>query len=350
MLLDRLGRLRNTSPESHWAVRPSGDDRYRDELAWDASVGADVEDEDAVTSPARAVPPLPMAGTSASSLRRHPFLIVLPTLLLLAAGIIAGNKRPLTYTAAATINVGKSDIATQATPGYVTAAEALATTYSRLVSSHYVTVPAGLATKQSASTAASHLTGAPIPSEPTFTVTATGSSSNAAVGLNRAAISALRRYVSRNASQQGGPKQLLAKYNAAQTRADQLRLTSQTLSDRFSATRTSTLGTTTTNPPGTTGPNVTQAQVTQAKVAAQAAALQAQALSNQYLNLAGTAVAPTLDVLTTPDGTATSNRTQNIEKYGIIGGVAGLIVGVAFAALVSGIETSRARRRVGWLA
>ena len=53
-----------------------------------------------------------------------------------------GAAKAPTYTATATINVGKSDIATQATPGYLTAAEALASSYSRLVaSSQNIAVP-----------------------------------------------------------------------------------------------------------------------------------------------------------------------------------------------------------------
>lgn len=63
--------------------------------------------------------------TLASAVRRHPFLTVLPAVVLLAAGIVAGVKKHPTYSATATINVGKADINTQATPGYVQASEAL---------------------------------------------------------------------------------------------------------------------------------------------------------------------------------------------------------------------------------
>src|SRR5215475_513841 len=73
--------------------------------------------------------------TLASSVARHPFIVLLPAILLLAAGIVVGGKKHPTYSAAATINVGKADIATQATPGYVQASEALAASYSRLVTS-----------------------------------------------------------------------------------------------------------------------------------------------------------------------------------------------------------------------
>jgi hypothetical protein len=267
--------------------------------------------------------------TLASAVRRHPFLTVLPAILLLAAGIAVGAKKHPTYSATATINVGKSDIATQATPGYVQAAEALATTYSRLVMSQHVSIPAARTLHESSAVVGAALTSVPVPTEPTFTITATGSSPQAAVNLGNAAIHVLQRFVNRSATQQGGPSQLLALYERAQTHADQLQQTSNTLQARFVAQL----------------PGVTQTQVTQARVSAQAAALQAQALSSQYLSLASTGTAPTLDVLINPTGSTSSDRKTNIEKYGIIGGAAGLLIGIALAAFVGSLGARRRTKR-----
>ncbi len=175
----------------------------------------------------------PSGSTSlASSVRRHPFLVLLPTLLLLAAGIYVGNKKHPTYSATATINVGKSDINTQATPGYVTAAENLASTYSRVVQSQHVVNPAARALNQPVAAVSSHLTSTPIPNEPSFTITAKGSSSASAVALAHQAVVSLQRFVDQSASQQGGPSQLLAKYQSAQNLANQLELKASTLKAR----------------------------------------------------------------------------------------------------------------------
>jgi capsular polysaccharide biosynthesis protein len=222
------------------------------------------------------------------------------------------------------INVGKSDINTQATPGYVTAAESLASTYSRLVSSQHVTVPAARALRESPAVVSADLSAVPIPNEPTFTITATGSSPEGAVALANATIRALDRYVARSQTQGGGPSQLLAQYTAALSRADRLQQLSDRLQGRLSA-----------NLPG-----VTPAQVTQAKVDSQVAQLQAQALGNQYSSLISNGIAPTLDVLTTPS-TPTTNRTSNIEKYAVVGAVAGLALGIALAGLVGSVEARR---------
>ena len=272
--------------------------------------------------------PQPDRLTPGGAIGRHPFLVILPLVLLLAAGIVVGNRKPLTYSATATINVGKSDINTQATPGYVQASEALATTYSRLVTSQHITNPVSRAVGESSATVASQLSSVPIPSEPTFSITAAGSSAAVAVRLANATVSALQKYVNRSATQQGGPAQLLNRFRRADTIAETLLQTSQTLAGRFAGHV----------------PGVTSAQVAQARVASQTAQLQATALSNQYLNLASSGVAPSLDVLVNPTGTTTTNRTSNIEKYGIIGGVGGLVIGIALAGLASGIGSLRRRR------
>jgi capsular polysaccharide biosynthesis protein len=265
--------------------------------------------------------------TLARAIGRHPFVVILPAIVLLAAGIVVGAKKPPTYSAVATVNVGKSDIVTQATPGYVQAAEALATAYSRLVTSQYVATPAAKVLHLSPAAASSDLTAVPIPNEPTFTITATGSSPSRAAGLANAAVAALQRYVRRTASQQGGPTQLLNKYRNAQELADGLQQTSNRLSGLLAAH----LG------------GVSQAQVTRARVASQIAALQAQALSGQYLSLASSAVAPVLSVLISPNGSTTVNRTSNIEKYGVVGGIGGFVIGIALAGLVGSVGDRRRR-------
>lgn len=271
----------------------------------------------------------------AAAVRRHWILTLLPVVILLAAGIVAGAKKAPTYTATATINVGKSDIATQATPGYLTAAEALASAYSRLVDSQNVAVPAAQAVHESPGAALSQLTAVPIPGEPTFTITATGPSSAKATALANSAVTALQHYVTVSATQQGGPAQLLTRYQSAQRTAYLLQQRAGSLQGKLNA-RNSGLT--------TTGPKVTQAEVANAKVAAQIASMKAQALSSQYLNLTQSGVAPSLDVLVSPTGATATNRTTNVEKFAVIGAVAGLVIGIAFAGLAEGAGSGRRRR------
>jgi hypothetical protein len=269
----------------------------------------------------------PPSRSLGSSIARHPFLAILPAIFLLAAGIVAGTKKHPTYSASATINVGKSDIITQATPGYVQAAQVLASSYSRVVMSQHVSVPVAHALGESVGAVSTHLVAAPIPDEPTFTITATSSSSQGAIKLDNAAVNAVVHFANVSQTQQGSPSQLLSQYVADQSRADALHSKSASLAGKMSS--------------GVGG--VTQAQVTKAQVAAQVAALQAQAAGAAYSSLTENGVAPVLDVFDTATD-ATGNRTTNIEKYAVIGLVAGLVLGVALAALVGGLEARRVAR------
>lgn len=263
-----------------------------------------------------------------SAITRHPFLALLPAIFLLAAGIAVGAKKHPTYSASATINVGKSDIITQATPGYVQAAQVLASSYSRVVMSEHVSVPVARALGEPPSAVSAHLTAVPIPDEPTFTITGTSTTPQGAIAISNAAVNAIVKFANVSQTQQGSPSHLLARYTAAQNRADSLHSKSASLAGKLSS--------------GVGG--VTQAQVTKAQVASQVAALQAQADGNAYTTLAENGVAPVLDVFN-PATSADSNRNSIIQKYAVVGLVAGLVLGLALAALVGGLEARRARRR-----
>jgi hypothetical protein len=283
----------------------------------------------------------PPRFTLAGAVRRHWFLTLVPVVLLAAVGVFAGHSKKPTYSATATVNVGKSDINTQATPGYLVAAEALASSYSRLVQSQHIAVPAAKKVGESPAQAGSQLTAVPISSEPTFTITATGSSPARASALASAAISALKGFVARTATQGGGTAQLLAAYRKASSTALSLEAELRKLQAHAAPLDPSTA--TVTTPDTNTVP---QTQITAAKVAAQTAQLQAQALSGQYLNLAQGGVAPTLDILIAPTGETTTNRTTNMEKFGIVGAVGGLVIGLAFAALAGAVDVRRTRRAI----
>jgi capsular polysaccharide biosynthesis protein len=264
----------------------------------------------------------------AGSIARHPFLALLPAIFLLAAGIVVGAKKHPSYSASATINVGKSDIITQATPGYVQAAQVLASSYSRVVMSDHVSVPVAQALERPVGFVSSHLVAAPIPGEPTFNITATAAARQDAVNLANAAVNAIVKFANTSQTQQGSPSQLLSQYTKAQGTADRLHSKAGSLQAKLRL--------------GLSG--VSQAQVNKVQLAAQIAGLQAQAFGNAYTTLLQNGVAPVLDVFSQATST-TSNRTSNIEKYAVIGAVAGLVLGLALAALVGGLENRRASHR-----
>lgn len=258
---------------------------------------------------------------------RHPFLVILPMILLLAAGIVAGSKKKPTYSATAMINVGKSDIITQATPGYVQAAQVLASSYSRVAMSQHVAVPVARTLGEPVAYVSNHLTAVPINGEPTFSITGTGKSAGSAIRLTNAAVNAVVKFSNVAQTQQGSPSQLLSRYQRAKATADRLHTKAGILQGQIQA-----------------GLGGSRAQVNRIQVAAQTADLQAQAYGSAYATLLQNGSAPVLDVFN-PAMNATTNRTSNIEKYAVVGGVAGLVIGLALAAFVGGLQERRALRR-----
>ncbi len=167
--------------------------------------------------------------------------------------------------------------------------------------SQHVSVPVAHKLGEPVGTVSSHLTAVPIPGEPTFTITATGSSAQQAISLANAAENAVVKFSNVSQTQQGSPSQLLSRYVKAQATADRLHAKAGKLQGELSA--------------GLGG--VTQAEITKSQVAAQTADLQAQAYGNAYTTLLQNGAAPVLDVLD-PAMSATSNRTSNIEKYAVL--------------------------------
>ena len=281
--------------------------------------------------------------TLAAAVRRHPVLTVVPAIVLLAVGIVVGVKQPPTYSATATINVGKSDINTQATPGYVQASTVLASTYSRLVISQHISVPAARAVHQSAAAVGANLTAVPIPTQPTFTITATGHSPQAAVKLTNAAVSALQGFVDRSATQQGGTTQLLAKYDRVHpcrsAAADQPHPSAHACAPAGRPHPDS--ADSDTSHPGTGDPGTGHTGTSRRRGRLPPGG----GIGQPDLSLAQNGSAPTLDVLISPTATTASNRTSNIEKYAVIGAVGGLIIGIALAALVSNVRVRPRIRR-----
>jgi hypothetical protein len=88
---------------------------------------------------------------------------------------------------------------------------------------------------------------------------------------------------------------------------------------------------------------VSQQRLRNARLAAQVANLQAQAASNQYNASATVPRGATLDVLNPATG-ATSDRNAIAERYGLIGALGGLVIGIVLVTLFGRLR-ERARRR-----
>ncbi|HEY1568187.1 MAG TPA: hypothetical protein VGF68_14265 [Solirubrobacteraceae bacterium] len=278
-------------------------------------------------APPAAAPAAPPASRSVSlgtALRRYPILALLPVVVLAAAGITLGLRRPSTYTASTTINVGAPDINSQATPGYALAEQTLASAYSREVTSQFVVNPLARRMHVSHAAIASRLSSSAVPSSPTFTINATGPNQQSAVALAGAATSALRHYI--NVLNQGetSSNQLLTRYRNAERTADQLSSESGRLAGKNSV-----------NPGSVSGKRRREA-----KVASQVAQLQANALGQQFTTGSTSSRGAIIQVLN-PAAAATSDRNSITERYGVVGAAAGLLLGAALVLLVANLRRKR---------
>jgi hypothetical protein len=259
-----------------------------------------------------------------TALRRYPVLALLPAVVLAAAGITLGLRRPPTYTASTTLNVGTPDINSQATPGYVQAEQTLASAYSREVTSQFIYKPVANRLHVSQAEVASRLSSSAVPSSPTFTINATGPSQRNAIALVGAATTALQRYINVIDQGENSSAQLLNNYRAAQQEANRLTAVSGSLDGQNSVS------------PG----SVSSARRAQAKLAAQVAQLQANTLAAQYSNGSTMSRGAIIQVLN-PASSATSDRRTITERYGVIGAAAGLVLGAALALLVANLRRRR---------
>jgi len=257
-------------------------------------------------------------------LRRFWWLIVGLAVLLGAAGVYVGANRGATYTAAASVNVGRVDIRSQALPGYMTAAQALAASYSRVATSDRAAAEIGRRLRLSPQTVAGRLAAAPVPKAPIFVITARGPSAAAAIGLANAATDQIKRYVSSTDAGDAAATGILSAYRKQARRAASLKLKIRGLRSE-----------------GAAASAISRAQLAlqTSRVRLQGLSTQYQAQSQEVLSTAG------IEVLDRPTR-AVSNHSKTIKQYGAAGAVAGLLLGVALAL---GLERwmTRRRRRTG---
>jgi hypothetical protein len=256
-----------------------------------------------------------------TALRRYPVLALLPVVVLAAAAITLGVRRPPSYTAATTMNVGAPDINSQATPGYVQAEQTLASAYSREVASQFVYKPVANDLRISEAQVASRLSSSAVPSSPTFTINATGPNPQSAITLAATATRELQHYINVLDQGENSSAQLLSRYRSAQREAD-----------RLSGISGNLIGQNNVNPGSV---SLTRRQ--EAKVAAQVAQLQANSLAQQYTNGSTMSRGATIQVLN-PAASASSDRRSITERYGVIGAAAGLVLGAALALLVANLR------------
>lgn len=268
------------------------------------------------------------AGPSiARAVRRYPLVVALPALLLLGSAIALGLTRAPTYTSTATLYVGRLDVASQAIPGYVTAATTLASAYSRIAESPQVLVPTAGRLRTSYSNLVGHVVATPIPESPVFRISADASSAALAVELTQGTTSEIGAFALKAGSVTGGSDAILARYRSAAVRANRL----HARVGRLRAARK-----------GVFAP-VSSTRLDAAQVDSQTADLQVQTLGGEYANSRQNSRGVVITVLN-PATTAASDRQSVLQRLAFIGFFGGLVIGVGLAILLYSRRHARERR------
>jgi hypothetical protein len=202
--------------------------------------------------------------------------------------------------------------------------QAIAASYSRVVSTEPVTTRAGREAGIGAGEARDRLSASPVPSSTLIEVEATGPNERDAVALANAGAESLITYVQR-VERAGGSGDLLDRFRAAQRRVARLERRVQSLSRGPDARRR-------------------REQRNDAQIDLEAARLTAQNAANTYrLNEGASPASASLSLLA-PAADADSDYREKLEQLILLGVAGGLVVGLCLALLRANRRALRSLR------
>lgn len=272
--------------------------------------------------------------TLLQSVRRRPLLAIIPTILLVIAAVALALERDPVYTSEARLIVGRLDLNQPgALGGYATATQAFATTYSRAVGAQEVIQKVSRETGLDPFEIRSRLDATPIPQSPVFRIIAVGSSPTAAISVANGTSDALVDYVKKtNESPNPESPKLLKEFRDYQvdvSRAEQALGAAKRRLEARDTTR-SRLG------------------VADAQGRFAAAQLRADAASEAFTqSRTGSSATQGVTILA-PATFATNDRSVKLQIYVFVAVIAGVLLGIALAAIVEDRSLRRSlRTRVG---
>jgi uncharacterized protein involved in exopolysaccharide biosynthesis len=264
----------------------------------------------------------PMQGQSqpnplTRAIGRHKLLVVACAVVLAVIGAAAGAAGKSTYTAAASLEVGKVNPNSPGFYGFVQSASDLAAAFSRSITAAPVLATVQRKLGLSPDAAVAEISAEPIPESPVFRVIASAPSAGAAVRLANVSSHALIHYEGAANTYSPESQRLLDDYRAASLQLARAETRVARATRDYAA-----------DPDTTRRLGLESAQASKAT-----ASLQAQALSSAYQLSAESTDTTELVSLLSGAVTAESNHKSKIELLGFIGLLAGLVVGCALAVL-----------------
>lgn len=272
----------------------------------------------------------PPRGMVLTAISRNKLMVVVCAIVFAIAGLGVGLARKPTYTAVTTLQVGTVNLNSPSFDGFVDGASEFATVFSRSIFAAPVLAELRSKLGVTPSEAADRLSAEPIPLTPSFRVFATGSTPNDAIALANTTSDAVIAYEQRAASATSPQASILLKEYVTAAQALQKaaalvgRLSAEQARRRAAALRT---GVTPSSAPGNA--------LVQARAAEDAARARAEAIDSAYRSVtiaaAGANPASGLVSLVAAAATATNNRSSEIKLLGLIGLLAGIVIGCAAA-------------------
>ena len=252
-------------------------------------------------------------------------LIVLGAIGAAAAYFVAREQRKPVYTAEARLAVGRIDVSTQSIPGFATASQLLADSYSRAIVATKVIDPAAQKTGLPATKVADELTASPIPESGIIRVEAKSSDPAESIGVVNAGADSLTAYVKTLNRDNPDAGRMLASYREAS------RKHARAVAARVRLSRAPAHG----------KKRATPAQFAKADAAASAAQLEQNTYADLYrATQSGQAAPNTLQILAYASR-ASSDRNEFLQRAAFGGAVGGMLVALAVALLLA---NRRARR------
>jgi hypothetical protein len=269
--------------------------------------------------------PAPYVGVFAAA-RRHPFLALVPVVVLVAGAVAVGLHRSPNYSATTHLEVGGVNLnAPGALTGFSTATAALASAYSRAVYANEVITPVARRYHLTAQALRSRISATPIPQSPLFSITAKDTSGQGAIALANAVSSSLLSFIGRASASDPGMTRLYNQYRVISSTYNGAQIRAATAQQKYLHSRTS----------------ANFNALRDARTAVQVAQLQASTIQSAYRDAAqGQQNTTTTSLLDSAAG-ATSDRTTKLELLAFIGLLAGLAIGLALATARANREARR---------
>lgn len=266
----------------------------------------------------------PPRGLILTAISRNKLLVLAVAVILAVVGLIAGVTRKPTYMAAATLQVGTVNLNSPSFDGFVVGSSEFATVFSRAILAAPVLSELKSKLGVTPSEAARRLSSEPIPLSPSFRIFATGSTAKSAIDLANVTSSAVIAYEQRAASETSPRATALLKEYESASRTLQH---AAALVHHLSAN----------SPSRGVASSMPDNALIKARAVEGAARVRADAIDSSYRNVTVTAAGagPTsgLVSLVAAAVATTNDHKSKIEFFGLVGLLAGLVIGSAVAVL-----------------